>query len=150
MKLFPKIIGIGVVGFVIALIIAAVAVYCGTKLTAIEDEMTDLLTFRTEVAKAKDAHISWLRTIDLAIIDAKPALSIGTDGTQCGFGKWYYADGKNIVKSMSNEIQQIYNGLAEEHLDVHRLGGELCRKNFRSIYVSMCVRFACGTRRKSP
>ena len=125
MRLFPKIIGIGVVGFLLATIIAAVAVYCGTKLTAVEDEMADLLTFRGEVAKAKDAHIAWLRTIDLAIIDKKSSLAIGTDGTQCAFGKWYYADGNAVAQSMSEEIQRIYNSLAEEHLDVHRRGGEL-------------------------
>jgi len=125
MKLFPKIIGIGIAGLVIATLIASIAVFRAAQLQAVQNEMEQLLTFRAELAAAQDAHLQWLRTINTAIIDVKPELKITVDGRQCAFGKWYYADGAETVKNFPLNVQESYGKIAKNHLDVHAAGGEL-------------------------
>ena len=125
MKLFPRIIGIGIVGLLVAAFIAAVAIFSGMKLNDIQNEMAKTLAFQAEIMKAKEAHTNWLRSIDTAIINVKPELTIGTDGTKCGFGQWYYSKGKELAAAMPPKIQEGYGGIEADHLDIHKLGGEL-------------------------
>ena len=127
MKLFPKIIGIGIVGLLIAFLIAFVAVYRAAQLQAVQNKMEQLLTFRAELATAQDAHLQWLRTINTAIIDAKPELKITVDGHLCAFGKWYYAEGAETVKTFPENARASYQKIAANHLEVHTAGGELVK-----------------------
>ena len=126
MKLFPKIIGIGIVGLLLAFIIALVAVDRAARLQAVQDEMGTFLEFRSELAAARDAHRQWLRTIETAIIDESPQLEgISTDGHKCKFGVWYFDQGKELVKTLPQDIQDGFDKLDVNHQKVHVLGGEL-------------------------
>jgi len=127
MKLFPKILGIGLVGLLIALFIALVAIYCGGQLADVQKELNNNMSFRTELMQAKVAHINWLRSIDDAVIYAKPEVKIGTDGRLCAFGKWYFSDGAELVQKLPKEIQDQFHGLSDDHLRVHLLGGDLIK-----------------------
>ena len=122
MKLFPKIIGIGIAGLVIASVIAFVAVYCANRLSTVQSDLERNMAFRTALLQAKCAHILWLQSINVAIVHAKPEVKIGTDGRMCAFGKWYYSEGGEIVKKLPEEIQRSFKDIETDHLRVHELG----------------------------
>ena len=125
MKLFPKIFGIGLVGLLIAVIAAAISIYCGTILRNHQDEENKYRVFEAELTAAKNAHLQWLRTIENAIVFTKPEIRIGTDGKRCIFGQWYYSEGMERVKSLPEEFQTRFRNIEANHLKIHRLGGEM-------------------------
>jgi len=128
MKLFPKIIGIGIVGLVIAFIVAIVGIYSGARLKDAQDDMNRILEFRSNLTAAKEAHLMWRISIITSIIDADEELIIGTDGTKCKFGGWYYSDeAKELVATMPDDIRARFRDLAPGHLEVHKLGGDLIK-----------------------
>jgi len=125
MKLFPKIFGIGLVGLLVAAIIAAISINSGNTLRDIQIEESKYRMFESELAAAKNAHLIWLQTIANAIVSAKPEIKIGANGRNCVFGKWYYSHGTENVKSLPEEFQTRFNNIEANHLKVHSLGGEL-------------------------
>ncbi|MCL2303927.1 MAG: methyl-accepting chemotaxis protein [Planctomycetaceae bacterium] len=127
MKLFPKILGIGIVGILIAAIISAISIYCGEVLSNIQSESGKYQAFQTELTLAKVSHLRWLQTIENAIISAAPELSIITDGRQCMFGKWYYASGKETLEELPKEFKEIFPDLEKNHLKIHEMGGDLIK-----------------------
>ena|GEM_PF-1885479 len=126
MKLFPKIIGIGIVGLLVAAVISAISMYTGAKVGGIQDEEYRYRLFQGELTKARLAHLGWLRTISEAIVAEKEEFTVGTDGHQCDFGKWYYSkETEETLKTKPEELQKAFHGIAAEHLDIHHFGGEL-------------------------
>ena len=125
MKLFPKIFGVGLVGLLIATIIAAMSISSGIMLGKIQNAETKYRALQTELAAAKNAHLLWLGTIETAIVSANPEIKIGVDGKLCAFGKWYYSDGTQLAETLPAEFQTAFKNIEANHLKVHRLGGEL-------------------------
>jgi len=126
MKLFPKILGIGLVGLVVAGLIAWISIYAGVKLYNIQTEEAKYREFQSELARAMTAHLKWLRNIDNAILSEKPEVTVVTDGTLCAFGKWYYSDEtKAAVATLPKEFQDAFHAIDKDHLEVHRLGRDL-------------------------
>ena len=125
MKLFPKIIGIGVVGLLAAITIGGVATYTGQWINGIQDEEYKYRSFRAQIMEARLAHMNWLKNISETIIAKKPELSVVTDGKACIFGKWYYSEeAKKAVKTKSENLQKMFQDIEPGHLEVHQLGGQ--------------------------
>jgi len=126
MKLFPKIIGIGLVGLLVAGIISGISIYTGMKLSGIQAEEGKYRTFQSELTRAMTAHLNWLRNIDDAIHEEKAEFTIVIDGKLCAFGKWYYSDEtKASILTMPEDFQKAFKNIDEDHLSIHRLGGDL-------------------------
>ncbi|MCL2120293.1 MAG: methyl-accepting chemotaxis protein, partial [Planctomycetaceae bacterium] len=125
MKLFPKIFGIGLVGLLIAAIISTISISSGIMLHRMQNEENKYRTFQAELVAAKDAHLLWLSTIELAILTSSPEIKIGVDGKLCAFGQWYYSDATQIVKTLPTELQADFKSIEADHLKVHALGKEL-------------------------
>ena len=126
MKLFPKIIGIGIVGLLVSAVIAAITMYTGTLVNSIQNEEYRYRSFQGELTKARLAHLAWLRTISEAIIAEKDDFNVGTDGHLCTFGIWYYSDEtKEAIKTKPEELQRSFWAIEDDHLNIHRYGGVL-------------------------
>jgi methyl-accepting chemotaxis protein len=125
MKLFPKIVGIGAVGLLAATVITVISIYTGTMVSHFQEEENKYRLFQAEVTAAKNAHLGWLRTITTGIVAAKSELTIGTDGHKCAFGEWYYSKGKEIVQTLPESFQKAFDDIADDHLKIHTLGGDL-------------------------
>ena len=126
MKLFPKILGIGIVGLVIAAFIAIVAICSSAQLKSAQDDMDRNMEFRSKLTAAKEAHLMWRLSINASIVNADEALTIGRDGKLCNFGQWYYSDEANeLVGHMPDNVQKLFRDLAPGHLEVHVVGGKL-------------------------
>lgn len=125
MNLFKKILCVGIVGLLVATVIASISIVSGNYQRSLQDEEARYTAFRGEVSKAITAHLLWLRNIDTAIIDSKPEINIVIDGKLCAFGKWYYDQGQEITKTLPETFQQAYRDIESGHNLVHERGGEL-------------------------
>jgi len=126
MKLFPKILGIGLVGLFIALAIAVVSMYSGAQLLNAQLDNEKIVAFRTKVTEAKEAHLLWRMRINDAIINTADQLTVQRNHTLCDFGKWYYSDeAKALVAEMPQSVQKLFADLASGHSKVHEWGGKL-------------------------
>ena len=128
MKLFPRIICIGVVGLLVAAVITGISMYTGAKVRGIQDEEYRYRAFQGELTKARLAHLAWLRAISEAIVAEKEEFTVGTDGHQCAFGQWYYSkETEYEVATKPEKLQRAFLEIAGEHLEIHHLGGELIK-----------------------
>ena len=126
MKLFGKILGIGIIGIGFALVIAVIGLYSGNKIQYYQAEEAKFRSFRSELADAKNAHLQWLHSIDSTILSLNPKLTIGTDGKKCDFGKWYYSEeGNALVRSLPKTLQDGHHAIEKKHLAVHKMGHQL-------------------------
>jgi len=126
MKLFPKIIGIGLVGLFISVVISVVAIYSGTKLQMAQDDSDKIQLFRTKVTEAKEAHLLWRMRISAAIINAAETLAVQGNHKLCDFGKWYYSEeARQLVVDMPSDVQTRFGNLEPGHTAVHQTGGQL-------------------------
>jgi len=127
MKLFPKIIGIGIVGLLVAAAIATISIYIGRSLGDIQAERAKYRTFEFELAAARIAHLGWVRNISSSILTekSKDEVKIVTDGKLCAFGKWYYSDGTKLAETLPEDFQTAFHKIAKNHLHIHELGEKI-------------------------
>ncbi len=83
--------------------------------------------FLAQIVAAENAHLVWLRTINTALLTRSPEIKIVTDGHECAFGKWYYAEGDDMAAACCADLQKGFVDLEQGHLDVHDYGNELIR-----------------------
>jgi methyl-accepting chemotaxis protein len=128
MKLFPKIIGIGIVGLLVATTIAVISTYSANKLAYFLSDETKYRAFETELKNARLAHLAWLRTLTTAIIEERPELVIGMDGHKCNFGIWYYSEEtQKEVATLPEALRKAFKDSEPDHLKVHTLGGNAAK-----------------------
>ncbi|MGL4942873.1 MAG: methyl-accepting chemotaxis protein [Thermoguttaceae bacterium] len=125
MKLFGKILSVGAVGVGMTILVSCISLYNGRLIQSSMDSETHIRAFEVEIGLAKLAHINWLRTIEDGLINSASEVKIGTDGTKCKFGEWYYDAGAKHVKEMPEDVQILYDGINTDHLAVHKMGGTL-------------------------
>ena len=126
MKLFPKIIGIGIVGLLVATVIAIISMYSGVWVSSIQREEYKYCQFQGELTKARLAHLAWLRSISEAIVAENEECSVGTDGHKCGFGQWYYSkETEESLKMKPEKQREAFRGIASDHLKIHELGAKV-------------------------
>ncbi len=68
-------------------------------------------------------HSRWLDNV-VGVLSGKikPGEVKLPDQYNCQLGKWYYGEGKEIIKGYSSEVQELYNMLEEPHNRVHQIG----------------------------
>ena len=148
MKLFPKIFGIGIVGILVASTTSAIGVYSSSHLSSVQNDLIRFMFFRSEISQAKNAHMKWLRYIDEGYMERKlkEDISINNDGKKCEFGKWYYSEATLLAKTMPLEIQNAFHDVEDEHIEVHRLGGQLFdlwdHNDMESVYTMIVTQIA--------
>ncbi|MGL6193698.1 MAG: methyl-accepting chemotaxis protein [Thermoguttaceae bacterium] len=128
MNLFTKIFGVGCIGILLASITCGISVYTSTVIRDDIEKEANYRSFRTEIVDAQRAHLAWLRIIQNAISNHSPEIKIGTDGTACTFGKWYYGDGAKRVETMIPDLKEKFHAIDKGHLNVHTMGGEMQKR----------------------
>ncbi len=127
MNLFKRILGIGILGIVFTVLVASIAIVCGNLHRAVQGRESDHQIFRSQIISAENAHLVWIRKINNALLTRNPKIDIVTDGTLCGFGKWYYSEGKEIVEHLGPDLKKGFEGIEADHLQVHAHGNELIK-----------------------
>jgi len=75
---------------------------------------------RLKILTAERDHHKWMRSV-LADIDSptKAAIDVQTDPTRCGFGKWYYGEGRRQAAELIPAIADQLNALETPHKRLH-------------------------------
>ncbi len=76
---------------------------------------------RLKLLTAERDHHKWMRTV-LADIDSptNSAIDVETDPTRCGFGKWFYSEGRKTAAALVPAIADRIAALEEPHRRLHQ------------------------------
>jgi methyl-accepting chemotaxis protein len=74
-----------------------------------------------EMLQREIDHLAWVNQLNAFIIDENKnrELKIQTDPHQCGFGKWFYGEGKNEVVKKIPELQSLFMEIEGPHTRLH-------------------------------
>ena len=73
-----------------------------------------------ELAKLEVAHLQWASEVSKFVTDPQiNTLDVQTDPTQCGFGKWYYGEGRKQAEAMYPELHELLVAIEKPHEMLH-------------------------------
>jgi len=77
-------------------------------------------SLRAEIVQREVDHLRWAQEVNAFITDpAITELKVQTDHTKCGFGEWYYGDGRTRAEKLLPEIRETLVALEEPHRHLH-------------------------------
>ena len=66
-------------------------------------------------------HLNWANRVDQFLNNDSPSeLNVELDPTKCGFGKWYYGDGKKIATALLPQLAPLLAAIEEPHKALHK------------------------------
>ncbi len=111
-------------GFTIVLflmVIAAVRAWFGmSDVVSDAKEVIDGNTVRSEIIQKEVDHLKWATKVnDLLTNSEVNTLDVQTDPHKCGFGKWYYGEGRLEAERFVPELGDVLAILEEPHRRLH-------------------------------
>ncbi len=109
-------------GFVMLLmVVAAGRAWFGMgDVVADAEEVIDGNKIRAEMIQKEVDHLNWASQVNALLTDTKvTSLNVQTDPHQCGFGKWYYGEGRLHAEELVPELRDIFARLEEPHRRLH-------------------------------
>ena len=83
-------------------------------------EVADGNKLRGELLQREVDHLSWAQAVGTYVhSDSKEQLSVQLDPTQCGFGKWYYGEGKTAAERRLPELKRYLDAVEAPHRKLH-------------------------------
>ena len=75
---------------------------------------------RGEMVQREVDHLKWASAVNALLTDASVTeLKVQTDPRQCGFGKWYYGEGRKHAEHLVPDLQPVLAELEEPHTLLH-------------------------------
>ncbi len=112
-------IGIGAV----LVLLTLVALWALSGITRIVREGTEVAAgnrLRGELLQREVDHLNWAQAVSRFAYDTSARdLKVQLDHTQCGFGKWYYGDGRKQAEAMLPRLKPILDSIDEPHRKLH-------------------------------
>ena len=119
--------GIGLVLFMMTLI-AAWSVYGVGRIVAGGIEATDGSKLRGELLQREVDHLKWAQVLGQYVYDDRVSeLKIQLDHTQCGFGKWYYGNGKAAAEKLLPALSEPLAAIETPHRMLHESAAHIQR-----------------------
>ncbi len=88
-------------------------------------------------------HLKWVETVSEYLEnDHVTELTVQTDHRQCGFGKWYYGEGRTHAEAMIPEIKPLLAQIEEPHKKLHESAIAIKGKDkeqARAVFVSQTL-----------
>lgn len=84
--------------------------------------------FESYIQKAVIAHQKWLESLH-RMVEERVIYPLQLDDTKCGFGHFYYA-----MVPQNEQVQSVWNGLAEKHKQFHGYGSQVIKAIFDEDY----------------
>ncbi len=79
-----------------------------------------------QLRSARATHKAWLVRAE-AMVNGLPVDQdqVPVEATRCGFGKWYYGDGRRLQGfSVFNKVEAVHNALHKTYSDIYKLLSE--------------------------
>ncbi len=72
------------------------------------------------LAQREVDHLNWVAKVSATLNDESVSeLTVETDHTKCGFGKWLYGDGRKEAERMLPSIAPLLSSIEQPHQDLH-------------------------------
>lgn len=108
------------------------------------EEVMECEDLRSEFAQREIDHLHWAQSItDLLTDESVRTLNVQTDPTKCGFGEWYYGEGRKSVEERFPELRESLAELETPHQRLHESAleiGRLYRKPHAGLAVTLTSR----------
>ncbi|SBV95358.1 exported hypothetical protein [uncultured delta proteobacterium] len=90
------------------------------------DIYVDGVTLSQELLEREQQHLQWVSTLSIYLIAEDPvAVTVVKDPTLCGFGKWYYGEGRKKAGSMFPVVGEALAAIETPHKELHATAQEI-------------------------
>ncbi len=72
-----------------------------------------------ELAQREVDHLNWVGKVTGALLNGGTELSVETDPHKCGFGKWYYGEGREQAEKLFPTLKSLFTEIEEPHKKLH-------------------------------
>ncbi|MCM2357094.1 MAG: methyl-accepting chemotaxis protein [Geobacteraceae bacterium] len=137
LKLWQKIsIGIGSV----LLLLLVTSLWAISGLTEVVKDGQAVITgnaLRGELLQREVDHLNWVKNVSVFLLDDHVGeLTVELDHTQCGFGKWYYGDGRRLAETIIPALKEPLAEIEEPHRKLHESAAnikKICLKTANGV-----------------
>ncbi len=89
-------------------------------------EVIDGNKLRGEFVQRIVDHLNWVSEVNVFITDPEVhELKVQLDPTLCGFGKWYYGEGRKQAEALVPDIIPLMKQVEEPHIKLHESAGRI-------------------------
>jgi len=112
------------VGFgAILVLLVMVAVWSGTGINGIVGDASEVIAgnaLRGEMVQREVDHLRWAKELNGLLTDDRVHdLTVQTDPHKCGFGKWYYGEGRGAAEALVPELKPLLDKIEGPHKALH-------------------------------
>ncbi|MCX5875748.1 MAG: methyl-accepting chemotaxis protein, partial [Deltaproteobacteria bacterium] len=72
-----------------------------------------------ELAQREVDHLNWVGKVTGVLLTGGTELSVETDPHKCGFGKWYYGEGREHAEKQFPSLKSLFAEIEEPHKKLH-------------------------------
>jgi len=124
----------------VLLLLVLVAFWAGGGINSIVKNAEEVIggnALRGEMVQREVDHLKWANALnELLTDDHVTELSIETDHHKCGFGKWYYGEGRSKALELVPELAPLLEQIEAPHKNLHASAIEI-DKVFKQADVSL-------------
>ena len=110
-------------GFVMVLVmLAALSVSSFIGVSRIVDNAKEVINggrLNAELAQREVDHLNWVGKVTGVLLGGETELNVETDPHKCGFGKWYYGEGREHAEKMLPTLKPLITEIEEPHNKLH-------------------------------
>ncbi len=120
LKLWKKIAtGIGSV-LILLIVISSWSIHGLSEVVREGHEVISGNTLRSELLQREVDHLNWVKNVGNFLIDDHvQSLTVETDHTRCGFGKWYYDKARTQAETLVPALKKPLMDIEEPHRKLH-------------------------------
>jgi len=113
------------IGFgVLIVMMTCVAVWSFTGIRGIVGNANQVITgnkLRGEITQKEVDHLNWVAEVNALLTDdSVTELKVQTDPHKCGFGVWYYGEGRRQAEALIPSLKPILAAIEEPHALLHQ------------------------------
>jgi len=108
-------------GLVLTLLsVLAATSYCGIgTIKGDADEVIGGSQLNAELVQREVDHLNWVAKVSGVLLNGGTELSVETDPHKCGFGKWYYGEGREQAEKRFPSLKGLLREIEEPHKKLH-------------------------------
>jgi len=108
-------------GLVLALLVGlALSSYLGFgRIEGNSDVVIKGVQLDAELAQREVDHLNWVGKVTAALLSGSTELAVETDPHKCGFGKWYYGEGREQAEKQFPALKSLISEIEEPHKKLH-------------------------------
>jgi methyl-accepting chemotaxis protein len=113
-------IGGGFTAVLVMLVVLALSAFIGVgRIVGNAEEVINGGQLNAELAQREVDHLNWVGKVSGVVFNGSADLSVETDPHKCGFGKWYYGEGREHAEKLLPTLKPLFAEIEEAHKKLH-------------------------------